>query len=348
MERAFPGIDDRIEPPHKIAVLAELLQEEGCTPQQLLKDSGLDSAQLHAPATRVSSRQLLTVYGNALRLSRDPGLAIKAGKRIRITHFGMYGYALLTCATPRDAIDFAIKYRSMAATLLGLRFEETAHEAFWEFSDVLSLGARSDLFRFVLEFQLGTQLSVHGDIFGRPVTPTEIRVTYAPVSHARAYEELLGCPVRFGQERNELRFSSELLKQSLAFANPATAAVVRQTCDQLLTEMKAASSLAGKVFGILMAQPGRFPDLETIASRLHMTSRTLRRKLQAQETSYQAILNNVRKQLAMDYLRETRMSNEDIAASLGFSDAPNFRQAFKKWVGMTPSAFRERSDSEEA
>ncbi|KIF81301.1 AraC family transcriptional regulator [Noviherbaspirillum autotrophicum] len=340
MERRFPDIDDRIEPPHKIATLAELLQEEGVAASQLLKGSGLDPDQLYAPATRVASRQLLTVYGNALRLSRDPGIALKAGKRIRITHFGMYGYALLSSPTPRDAIDFAIKYRSLAATLLGLRFEETEHDAFWEFSDVLSLGAHSDLFRFVLEFQLGTQLSVHGDILGRPVTPTEICVAYAAPRHASAYKELLGCPVRFGQDRNQLRFSRDLLEQPLAFANPATIAVVRQTCDQLLTELKAASGMAGKVFGILMAQPGRFPDIETVAHQLHMTSRTLRRKLQSQETSYQTILNNVRKQLAMDYLRKTRMSNEDIAASLGFSDAPNFRQAFKKWTGTTPSEFR--------
>ncbi|GAB3550575.1 ornithine utilization transcriptional regulator OruR [Noviherbaspirillum agri] len=343
MERQFPDIDDRIEPPHKIAALAELLQEEGVAVPKLLAGSGLEPEELYAPATRVASRQLLSVYENALRLSRDPGIAIKAGKRIRITHFGMYGYALLSSPTPRDAIDFAIKYRSLAATLLGLRFEETERDAFWEFTDVLSLGAHSDLFRFVLEFQLGTQLSVHGDIFGRPVTPTEICVTYPAPRRAPAYSDLLGCPVRFDQDRNQLRFSSDLLEQQLAFANPATAAVVRATCDQLLRELKAASGMAGKVFGILMAQPGRFPDIETVARQLHMTSRTLRRKLTDQETSYQAILNKVRKQLAMDYLCKTRMSVEDIAASLGFSDAPNFRQAFKKWTGTTPSEFRVRS-----
>lgn len=340
MKGRFPDIDDRIEPPHKIAALAELLREEGVAVPKLLKGSGIDPEALYAPATRVASRQLLAVYDNALRLSHDPGIAIKAGKRIRITHFGMYGYALLSSPTPRDAIDFAIKYRSLAATLLGLRFEETENDAFWEFSDVLSLGLRSDLFRFVLEFQLGTQLSVHGDILGRPVTPTEICVTYPAPRHAPAYKDLLGSPVRFGQSRNQLRFSRDLLEQQLVFANPATAAVVRQTCDQLLTELKATSGTAGKVFGMLMAQPGHFPDIETVAHQLHMTSRTLRRKLQLQETSYQAILNNVRKQLAMDYLRKTRMSNEDIAASLGFSDAPNFRQAFKKWTGTTPSEFR--------
>ncbi|RZI44714.1 AraC family transcriptional regulator [Herbaspirillum sp. HC18] len=340
MEQLFPGIDDHIEPPHKIAVLAEILAEEGVTAEQVLTGSGIDASQVLAPATRVSVRQLLTVCGNVLRLSKDPGIAIKAGKRIHITHFGLYGYALLSSATPREAIEFAIKYRPLAATLLGLRFNETADEAVWEFSDVLSLGTDSDLFRFVLEFQLGTLLSVHGDILGRQAAPLEIRVAYPAPPHADVYEELLGCPVLFGQERNEMRFSRAWLEQKLTFANPITSALVRATCDQLLTELKNSSGIAGEVFNMLMAQPGRFPDVDTVANRLNMTSRTLRRKLQAQDTSYQNILTEVRKQLALDYLRKTRMSAEDIAAALGFSDAANFRHAFKKWTGKTPSELR--------
>lgn len=340
MEQVFPGIDDRVEPPHKMAVLVDILHEEGIAPEEALAGSGIDAQQVQAPEVRVSARQLLSVCSNALRLSKDPGIALKAGKRIHITHFGLYGYALLSSATPRDAIDFAIKYRPLAAPLIGLRFEEAAGEAVWEFSDVLSLGVDSELFRFVLEFQLGTQLSLHGDILGQSVTPVEIRTVYPAPPHASVYEEILGCPARFGQARNELRFSREWLEQRLTFANPITAALVRETCDQLLSQLKTSSGLAGKVFGMLMAQPGRFPDVETVAGQLHMTSRTLRRKLQAQDTSYQTILTEVRKQLAMDYLRKTRMSTEDIAASLGFSDAANFRHAFKKWSGKTPSEFR--------
>lgn len=340
MEQVFPGVDDRIEPPHKMAVLVDLLREEGIGPEEVLAGSGVESHQLGAPSTRISARQLLAVFRNALRLSRDPALAIKAGKHIHITHFGMYGYALLSSATPRDAIDFALRYRPLAATLLGLRFREEEGDAVWEFSDALLLGMDSELFRFVLEFQLGTQLSVHGDILGRPVVPVEIRTVYPAPPHAALYEELLGCPTHFDQPRNELRFNSEWLEQKLTFANPITAALVRETCDQLLKELKTSTGIAGKVFDMLMAQPGRFPDVETVAAQLHMTSRTLRRKLQAQDTSYQTILTDVRKQLAIDYLRKTRMNTDDIAASLGFSDAANFRHAFKKWTGKTPSEFR--------
>lgn len=340
MERAFPGIDDRIDPPHKMAVLIDILAEEGIAPAAALAGTGIEPEQAHSPATRISARQLLTVCGNALRLSQDPGIAFKAGKRIHIAHFGMYGYALLSSPTPRDAIEFALRYRPLAAPLIGLSFHDDGDAPAWEFEDSLGLGMHGALFRFVLEFQLGTQLSLHGDILGQPVTPLEVRIAYPAPAHAAVYEALLGCPVRFGQPRNELRLSRDWLQQKLAYANPITAALVRETCDRLLAELKMSAGIAGKVFGMLMAQPGRFPDIDTIAAGLGMTSRTLRRKLQAQDTSYQALLTDVRKQLAIDYLRKTRMSTEDIAASLGFSDAANFRHAFKKWTGQTPSDFR--------
>lgn len=343
MEQAFPSIDSPINPPHKIGVLLEILSEEGITAEAVLAGSGIDLHQVDNPATRISARQLLAVFANAQRLSQDPTLAIRAGKRIHITHFGLYGYALLSSATPRDAVDFALRYRPLAAPLIGLAFDEIDGSPVWTFTDILSLGMESALFRFVMEFQFGTQLSLHGDILGGPVTPSGICAVYPAPTHAASYETLLGCPARFNQAANELRFSGDWLRHKLTYANPITAALVRETCDQLLAGLQTCSGLASKVSGILMESPGHFPDMEAIASRLHMTSRTLRRRLHAQGVSYQKILTDVRKQLAINYLRKTHMSIEDIAVSLEFSDAANFRHAFKKWTDKTPSEYRSTS-----
>ena len=343
MEQVFPAIDSPVDPPHKVAVLLEVLKEEGIGAETALAGSGIDADQVGNAATRISARQLLTVFANAQRLSADPALALRAGKRIHITHFGLYGYALLSSATPRDAVEFALRYRPLAAPLIGLSFDEIDGIPAWVFSDILELGMDSALFRFVLEFQLGTQLSLHGDILGSAARPSAVRLIYPAPAHATHYEAQLGCPASFGQARNELRFDGGWLQHKPTYANPITAALVRETCDQLLAELRSASGLASQVFGMLMQSPGHFPDIESIALRLHMTARTLRRKLQAQGVSYQTILTDVRRQLAIGYLRKTRMSIEDIAAALGFSDAANFRHAFKKWTGKTPGEYRSTS-----
>ena len=89
-----------------------------------------------------------------------------------------------------------------------------------------------------------------------------------------------------------------------------------------------------------MEVPGRFDDMETLARKLNTTSRTLRRRLHLEGTSYQDLLAEVRCNLAKEYLRSTRMTTEDIAETLGFSDAANFRHAFRRWTGKNPSDFR--------
>lgn len=340
MNSVASGLDDRLHRPDKIAVLVDALAAEGVPAAQVLAGSGIDEASLLDAATRVSVRQLLAAHGNAQRLSRDPALALRTGARIRITHFGMYGYALLASATPRQAIDFAIRYRALASPLIGLAFALDGDEAVWSFDDVLGLGTGSDLFRFIFELQLGTQMSLHRDLLGAALSPTRVRASYAAPPHAARYGELLGCPVDFDAGANELRFDARWLDHSLAFANPITAAVVQQTCDQLLAEMRSAAGVAGRLAALLLQSPGRFPDIDGAATQLRMTPRTLRRRLTGEGTSFQQVLDTVRRQLAIDYLQRTGMSVDDIASALGFSDSANFRHAFKRWTGRTAGSYR--------
>jgi AraC-like DNA-binding protein len=98
--------------------------------------------------------------------------------------------------------------------------------------------------------------------------------------------------------------------------------------------------IATQVTRLLVEEPGRFDNMETIAARMNITSRTLRRRLQAQGTSYRALLADMRCTLAKQYLTTTSMTTEDIAEALGFSDAANFRHAFRRWTGRRPGEFR--------
>lgn len=346
------GHDEAIHRPEKLAMLVDALRAEGVPARAALAGSGLAPAALADAATRVSVRQLLVVHGNAQRLAPDPGLALRTGLRMRITHFGLYGYALLASASARQAIDFALRYRALASPLIGLSFEHdrTAGDAVWRLHDALGLGDGA-LWRFVVELQLGTQLALHRDLLGTPLAPRRIRLRHAAPAHAALYRTLLGARVDFGAPVDELRFDAAWLDHPLAFASPTTAALARQTCDQLLAELEHAhgsagdASVAGRVAALLLGAPGRFPDAAEVAASLNVHERTLRRRLQAEGRSFQSLRDEVRRQLALDYLRDTRMSTEDIAAALGFGDAANFRHAFKRWTGASPgSVRRQRAD----
>lgn len=341
-----PTLLDRLHRPDKLAVLVDALATQAVAGAAVLAGSGLDEAALRDASTRVSVQQMLVVYRNAQRLASDPALALLAGARIRLTHFGLYGYALLASATPRQAIDFALRYRALASPVIGLTFRVEGDQGIWSFHDTLSLGEHSALFRFVIEMQLGTQLSLHRDLLGTALTPACVRLTYPAPAHAARYREALGCAVEFGAAANELRFDAAWLDHPLAFANPLAADLARRTCDTLLAEMNDAASIAGRVAAELLAAPGQFPGIEAVAARMQLHPRTLRRRLTAEGSSFQALRDSVRQQLAQDYLCNTRMSTEDIAGALGFSDTANFRHAFKRWTGHSPGRFRAQKSRE--
>lgn len=334
------NMDEKIYPPYKALLLAELMQEDGIVPTEALFGTGLEVSALTLPSTRISYRQLLTVYKNVLQLSKDPAIGLRAGRRIHITHYGLYGYALICSLTLREACEFAVRYHKLATPTANMCLREENGIAAWVFESAFELNPASDLYRFILEFQFAAGLSLIKDIVGTQVKSLEVRATYPAPPYANLYPAHLECRTCFDQPANEFRFDATLLDLRPRLANPITAAMLRESCDCMLTEMKATSDVVSRVHEILLHNPGQFPGIDDVAGRLHMVSRTLRRKLRAEGTSFMQILSDVRMQLALKYLRETRVNIDDIAVSLGFSDASSFRQAFRRWTGKSPRTFR--------
>ena len=338
------NLHERTDLPQKIAVLVSTLIVHGVSARAVLAGTGIDPAQLADPGLRVSAHNLLEVLRRANQLSTDASFALRAGLCLRAAQFGLYGYALLGCSTPREAIGFALRYRALATPLLGLRAQESATHICWQIEDSLSLGHTSELFRLACELQLSTQLALHRELMGAAISPSAVRVPYPAPAHAKQYAELLSCAVEFDAPGCEMAFDARWLEQPTTRLRPSTGALARQTCERLLAQLPPVSGVALQVCQLLLEQPGRFPDREALARRLGVSSRTLHRQLLAEGCSYQTLLDRVRHRLASDYLSTTTLTTEDVAAALGFSDAANFRQALKRWSGLRPSAFRPRGE----
>ena len=334
-------MDEKLHRPYKISFVVDILREDaGIPPTELLRGSGLTASELTHPNTRISYRQLVTVYENALRLSRDSAVALRSVGRTHINHLGLYGYGLMSSATVRDAYEFAARYHKLASPTTTMRLREKGGVLAWQFESLFQFDPASAIYRFMLELQFAAALSLVRDVVGTRIRPLAMCARYPVPPHAHLYPMYLDCPAHFGQPTNELRFDAALLEVRPGFANPLTAALLREVCDQMLSKMCSSTGVASKVQGILLQNPGEFPDIDRVAQKLHMVSRTLRRKLSAEGTSYTQILSDVRKHLAIGYLRETRLTVDNIAESLGFSEASSFRQAFRRWTGKNPSNFR--------
>jgi AraC-like DNA-binding protein len=340
MPPKMPLFNERTYAPYKIAALVEVLSEQGVAPADSLKGSEVNEHDIHDATVLTSVRQYLAVCSNALSLSRDPATPFKTGSRLHLSAYGMYGYALMSCLSLRDYFRLGVKYHSLATPTLTIEWREYEHEAVWTFPDVFVSSPSREIGVFLIEQQFTQHVTHLQDVFGKSCPPTKACFSYPAPAHAAIYEEYLGCPCVFDHDQCELHYDSSILDQKPHLAHRLTATVLQETCDRLIGQAKVSSGIAGEVYQILMQQPGEFPSMEDVAQQLKMTTRSLRRRLLEERTSFVTIIDDVRCSLAMEYLQTTVMSTDDIALLLGFSEPTNFRRAFKRWTGKTTKAYR--------
>ena len=327
--------------PYKIAALVEVLAEQGIAPKASLAGTSLTPESLSDPETLTSVRQYITACHNALQLSKTPETPFLTGSRIPLSAYGMYGFALVCSPTIREYFQMAIKYHRLATPLLSMSWREEGEFASWVFPTNAAIAHPDALLRFLTEQQL-SQLSTHlrAVLDTDSCLPLRASLAYPDPGHVDLYKHYLGCPVRFSQPVYELVYPKSILSAKPRMAHGLTSKILQDTCDRILGEVKTSTGVAGEVYQIIASTPGHSPSMEDVAKQIFTTVRTLNRKLHAEGTSFTQILDDVRCNLASEYLRSTKLSVEDISELVGFSDATNFRHAFRRWTGSTPARFR--------
>jgi AraC-like DNA-binding protein len=336
----YPLLNERIYAPYKIAALVEVLAEQGIAPEDSLKGSGVKAEEIDDAATLTSVRQYAAVCKNAIQLSTDPATPFEVGSRLHLSAYGMYGYALMSCLSLRDYFRLGVKYHRLATPTVTIAWTEYPDKGVWTFPDAFISSPSRELREFVIEQQFTQHVTHLQDVAGRSCPPVKACFSYPAPAHADLYPKYLGCPCEFDREQCELIYDSAILGQKPQLAHLHSAALLQETCDRLIGQAKTSVGASGEVYQVLMREPGVFPSMEEVAQVLKMTSRTLRRRLEAEGTSFVAIVDDVRCSLATEYLKTTKMSTDDIAMLLGFSDAANFRRALKRWTGKGPGELR--------
>lgn len=332
--------DGPVYPTFKIEVLDKLLSGEGIDSRQLLDGTGLEESALRSSDARITRQELVTIYQNARKLTDQPGrLALSAGKELRLASYGMYGFAMMTSPDFRHALEFSVRYHQLASPTvrMRLRMDDDDDVAIMRFDDELGI---PDLHVFNLELQFSLFQSLTRDMVGNELCFESISTSYPAPAHQALYRDYFDCPVSFGQASNEIRFKEWWLRQPLKNASPVTADLTRKVCEKMLAAMPRQTGTAAAVNALLNQNPRDFHNIEQVARKLRTSSRTLRRRLTEENVSFHDLQREARQRFAVAYLRETRMSIEDIADQLGFSDAANFRRAFKQWTGRVPSSYR--------
>lgn len=317
--------------------MVRLAIEQGLSEEQLLQNTGIEISELKDPQNKLTYQQVIVLSNNILRLTPDPAFGLELGKNININQYGMVGYAIMSSATLRRALDIGLKYH----TLVDPAFTFVAVEEGGFTSIRLAVHIPfPEIYELVSDVFLANLISLARFLSGQDLMPNVIHVNRPKPEHHARYSDNFDCPILFDQPRTEIILETALLDLPLVLADEATARMAEAQCEEFLLRLGPREGVVTKVRRILLEKNHLFPPIETVASELATSSRTLSRSLQEVGTSYQKILDEVRKELAIELLTTSQEPIEIIAEKVGYNDPSNFRKAFKRWTGHPPSYYR--------
>ncbi len=164
-------------------------------------------------------------------------------------------------------------------------------------------------------------------------------VTFTEPESTTIYKEYFDCPISFGQKKNIIYVLPEGLSAPIAFADEDAFQVCANQCEKLLQELKSEDTLADQIRRKLLNIPGEFPSLSDMSENMNISSRTFRRQLANEGMTYQQVVDNTRKDLAIQYLHHSNLRPKEIGYLLGYTNVSNFRRAFKAWTGKKLSEY---------
>ena len=286
-------------------------------------------------------QDLLTLYTRLSKID-TPAIGLRIGSRISCGDYGLYGCTLLCKRTLADALLFSIKYHTLVTRTTRLYLEPPRDgKRIYGCSDILFA---PEIKSFNLEMQIAINLTLIREVLGTPdFSPVRVSFEFNRPSYSEKLEDFIGSEVLYGQENTFIELCEEDLTKSPLKSNPLAVPLLLQMCEQHIPDFAHEDEIVERVYNWVSKNIHNELKIDRIAQELFVSERTLRRKLSEQGTSFSTICATVKQSFAKQYIRETQLSFDDIAQSLGFNDTSNFRHAFKGWTGMTPSEFRNKA-----
>lgn len=327
---------------HALA-LTDLAMRWNVTPETLLADLALVRAQLLEPEARIPLPTFIALVERARRATGEPGLGYYLGLQTRVSAHGYLGFAAMTSSTLREALSLAIQFAPMRTTALSLRLRETKTTASLIVEPQADLGTASDVILTGLMvgfWQIGNAL------IGRELSGTA-DFTFPEPPYFSRFSHLVP-RVRFDRPVHQLSFDRALLDATIGQADPAAQRLALVQCERALAALGASGTFASRVRALVFDREKRsggvtLRSVEDVARALHLSSRTLKRKLALEGTSYKELALEEKREMAIVLLQNESESIESVADNVGYTDVANFTRAFKQWTGMTPGAYRRRN-----
>ena len=316
------------------------LREQGFDDRQIFDGSSLSVEKLHDEKYRLSIEEHEHFILHVLAITKNPNLAIQLAKQQDPSTANL---ALITVANSgkiSTALHMIERYNKNFTRVFSISSLETDNHGTMDIEthlehDSVVYFSISAFVLFIDKFFLESLKGAH--------LIQQVELAISKPTDFDAISDEFPFPMKFNQSSFRIYFNKELLDKKMKHADPQTVRLLTEMSDRQLAEAEAEMSFIGSVKSVLLGRISSPPKLDEAAKILGVSSRGLRRKLEASGTTYQSILDSVRLKVATKLIKETASPISSIAYELGYSNASDFGRAFKKLSGQSPASIRDNS-----
>ncbi len=300
----------------------------------------LDPLWLEDPDRQISGDVLKYLWREAVVKTGDRNLGLHIGEAFNLSAIGIVGYVLLNCQTYGQVLEKLSQYTRLLSQGIAIHHRVAAG---WAQCDCEIVDHVENYLlnepRHPIESTFAALISATQQLTGQSLLTRSVRFQHVAPGSWAEHQRIFRAPVQFAQPVNRIVFEPVCLGWAVRSANNSLLSVFERHADTMLSAQN--QTYRQKVIeAIAQSLQGEVPLIEAIAHQLTLSVRQLQRELQGESTTYQQLLEETRKALALQHLQNADTSIHDIAFLLGFSEPSAFHRAFKRWTGQTPNRYR--------
>ncbi len=308
--------------------------------EALLGTLGLGREGAVDPAFMVPAADYYAFFEKAAALDADPTtLPLRVGATMRPDDYGPFGFAWKSAPTLRGSYQRAARFSLVLTSVASYEVEKCFGGAFMHLHRE---GDRRLGLRLSNEATLASITAISREVASQPFRPEEVYLRHEAPADTSGHEAYFECPVHFGSERDALRVSEEALRTPNKVGDASIAQFFDTILEAEVGTLDDTVPLDRRVLDrISTALSGGVPALSEVAKELGMSGRTLQRRLAEGDATYQSLVDDARRKLAVRLLQQDGDATlSEVAFMTGFADQSAFTRAFKRWTNQTPGAFR--------
>ncbi len=308
-----------------------------------LEKAGIDASCIQDSNQRVAVDKMRTLWEFAEQVSGDDCIGLEVTKYISPTSFHAITYAHHASSSMRESLERLQKFSSIISTAVNLKIFDEGDEVVVKFH--LTTDTPEPSFHAIDAFMALTVEATKTLLNNTDKNICSVKLKRDKPRDASRHEAIFNCPIYFNSDIHEIRLAKQFVDQIVPTGNAELVRINEQVLAEYLSRFNKKDIVASVYNALIELMPNGEPTREKVAAILGTSSRSLHRKLNELDTSYKVILDDTRKHLAMQYIKQSDLSIITISYQLGFLESSSFSRSFKRWTGSSPSDYRKKTNN---